>query len=352
MHLIVVGGGPVGLFAATTAAQQGMAVTLFESRAGDGDKACGEGLMPPAVRALESIGVQPTGRSFTGIRYLDASGRTQVRADVPNAPGLGVRRTELVRELRRAASEAGVKCESSRVVAVSSTDESADIGTGGRASVVTQEGDVWDADVLLGCDGLSSTVRESVGLEQRASGPRRYGLVAHYAVAPWSSDVEVYWGAHGEAYVTPVGDDLVGVALLGGRGSSFEQRLEALPGLRSRLGGATEVGQVRGAGPLRRSSTAPRKGRVLLVGDAAGYVDALTGEGLAVGFLSARAAVAAAAGGSLDTYPDAWRSITRRSRWSTEALVRATSVSSVRRALLPVAATAPRVFEKAVSWCV
>jgi flavin-dependent dehydrogenase len=87
---------------------------------------------------------------------------------------------------------------------------------------------------------------------------------------------------------------------------------------------------------------------VLLVGDAAGYVDALTGEGLAIGFLSAQAAVAATVTGDLEQYAAEWRRITRRFRWSTELLLRATTAQAPRSVLLPLAASWPSLFGRAV----
>lgn len=340
MHVVVVGGGPVGLFAAAAAARSGLDVTVVESRTGDRDKACGEGLMPAAVSALEALDVRPDGVPFRGIRYVDASGRHQVLAALRDGVGLGVRRTELVRALRAATADAGVARVVARVVDVSQSRHA--------AAVHCQDGRSVEGDVVMGCDGLASTVRRAVGLDRSARGPRRYGLVGHFARAPWSDDVEVHWARTGEAYVTPVGPRTVGVALLGGSGTSFGERLRAFPALTVRLSGAAPIGRVLGSGPLRRRAAAPSSGRVLLVGDAAGYVDALTGEGLAIGFASANAAVDAALVGELDGYAGEWRRITRRFRWSTEVLVAATRPDGVRRRLVGTAAAAPGVYRAAV----
>ena len=345
----MVGGGPVGLFSAVYAARRGLQSTVIESRNDDGDKACGEGLMPDAVRLLRSVDVHPEGMPFRGIRYLDGNGRRQVRADLGREPGLGVRRTELMRALRTAAVREGVAVTAAKAVDVDAARS--------HPSVTTDDGEVITADVVLACDGLGSHVRKRLGLDASPSsgisghGPlARYGLVGHYRTRPWSADVEVYWGSDGEAYVTPVAGDLVGVAMLGTRGASFDERLSRFTALRRRLGEADRVGRVTGAGPLRRRSVSAGLGTVMLVGDAAGYVDALTGEGLSVGFRSAKAAVDAATSGGVSRYPTEWRKVTRRSRLSTELLLRGTRVALLRKSLLPVSSSAPHTFGTVVRW--
>nr|KEP22522.1 hypothetical protein DA06_20410 [Georgenia sp. SUBG003] len=89
-------------------------------------------------------------------------------------------------------------------------------------------------------------------------------------------------------------------------------------------------------------------GRVLLVGDAGGYIDALTGEGISLALAQAEAAVAAVAAGRPEDYEARWREIVRRYRLITEALVVAASVPPLRRALVPAARALPPVFGAAV----
>jgi flavin-dependent dehydrogenase len=177
---------------------------------------------------------------------------------------------------------------------------------------------------------------------------RRFGLRHHYATAPWSDHVEIHWGEHGEAYVTPVEDDLVGVAVLTRRRMSLEDSLTDFPELREHLRGAEVVTSVMGAGPLRQRATRRVSGRVLLAGDASGYVDALTGEGIALGLAHARAAVAAVAAGKPEDYERAWRAASRRYSLLTHALVQSTRPDWARRALVPTAAALPAVFRAAV----
>ncbi len=106
-----------------------------------------------------------------------------------------------------------------------------------------------------------------LGLDAATPGRRRFGLRCHVQQAPWTSYVEVHWSRRAEAYVTPVDDDLVGVAVLSDAGTRFDDLLDDFPVLRVRLTG--DRTRVMGAGPLRQRATSRSAGRVLLVGDAA-----------------------------------------------------------------------------------
>lgn len=93
--------------------------------------------------------------------------------------------------------------------------------TGDRVSLATTQhcgapGLTLDSRWLIAADGLHSPTRRALHLDRdnRSDALQRYGQRKHYATEPWTHHVEVYWGAHGEAYVTPVEEDLVEVAIL------------------------------------------------------------------------------------------------------------------------------------------
>jgi flavin-dependent dehydrogenase len=333
IDLLVVGAGPVGLATAVGARLAGLDVAVVEPRRGLIDKACGEGLMPDALTRLRRLGVDPSGVDFYGIRYL-RDGR-QAEARFSHGPGRGVRRTELHDAIARRARDLGLLLVDARVEAIAQGAE------GSEAAGIR-------ARYLVGADGLHSTVRRLLALEAATRGRSRFGIRQHYAVAPWTDLVEVHWLADCEVYVTPVAERTVGVAVLGGAPLSLDVAVSRLPVLVDRLSGARTSSRPRGAGPLRQASTARTRGRALLVGDAAGYVDALTGEGLRVGFAEAEAAVRAVRAEDPSGYEAEGAAITRSYRWLTNGLLWTGSHRRLRPMIVPAAQRLPFAFRRIV----
>jgi len=329
--LLVVGGGPSGLAAAIRAAKNGLAVAIAEPKGSPIDKACGEGLMPAAVRELNDLGV--TGfesHPFEGVRYLDE--RTQVSGRFKTGPGLGVRRLALSNALWARATELGV----TRIPT--------------KATFQTQDEqvhfDVGSATHAIIADGLRSPTRNALAISSKV-GIRRIGFRRHVDCAPWTDMVEVYWAPGAEAYVTPVAKDQIGVAFLttqealGPGGNPFERLLARFPRLQKRLPPRYRS-HLRGAGPFDYHVGARTAGRARLIGDAAGYVDAITGEGIRLGLESARAAVSTL--GDNAAYEREWRQLTRQYRWSTRGLLMLAR-SPLRRAMIPTLRAVPGLFD-------
>jgi flavin-dependent dehydrogenase len=328
IDLLVVGGGPAGLATAIHGARAGMKVVVAERRQGAIDKACGEGLMPHTLRHLHSLDVHPLGKPIRGISYRD--GLRHVDAKFKRGTGRGVRRTVLHGALLDAAAEAGVEIVRDEIRGIS---QDADGVSAGR----------WRARYLAAADGLHSPIRRSLGLELASPGPRRWGIRRHVQTEPWSDHVEVHWASGAEAYVTPVADDCVGVALLSSSRGGFDSHLDEFPALRDRIAGHPHEPD-RAAGPLRQNVSSRTAGRILLVGDAAGYVDALTGEGLGLAFGAAEALVDCVMAGRPEDYDRRWRQLTRRYRLLTAALLQASAYAPARSRIVPAAKAMPSLF--------
>ncbi|MDV3125708.1 NAD(P)/FAD-dependent oxidoreductase [Mycobacterium sp. 21AC1] len=336
IDLLVAGGGPAGLATAVRAAHAGLEVVVVEHRRGPIDKACGEGLMPHSVRQLDRLGVKMEDqayRAFYGIRYLD--GRRTAEARFSDGAGRGVRRTVLHAALSDAAAAAGVRVVYGDVGEVTQDSESVQ-AAGFRARY------------LAAADGLHSPIRRSLGLS-RGDGPRRrWGIRRHIQIAPWSDCVEVYWAHDTEAYVTPVGEDCVGVAILKSTRGGFDNHLGEFPVLAERIHGLPH-GPDRAAGPLHQKVRNRVAGRVLLVGDAAGYIDALTGEGMGLAFGAAELLVDCVVADDPADYDRQWRAMTRRYRFLTAALLHGSGIRPVRTCITPVSAALPGLFSRVVN---
>ncbi len=335
-RLAVVGGGPAGLATAIGARLRGLRAVVVERRTPPLDKPCGEGLMPDAVASLERLGVDVAGlRSapFLGIRYFD--GDTVADGLFPGPPGRGVRRTALHEALVRRAGAVGVELL-----------WGTEVRGLRRRTLETSAGSVR-ADWFAAADGLASPLRRQAGLEAATRGPRRFGVRRHFRVAPWSARVEVHWVDHAEAYVTPVAEDEVGVAILwSGVRAGWEELLRRFPRVVEHLAGAPPLEKAAGVGPLRRRSRRVVAGRLALVGDAAGYVDAITGEGLAVAFHQARALAEAAAAGDLAAYQRAQRRIVWLPDTLTRLLLFAERRPALRRRLVATLGSDPELFSR------
>jgi flavin-dependent dehydrogenase len=334
----IVGGGPAGLAAAIRSARRGFHTVVLERSAGPVDKACGEGLMPAGQQELHDLGVRISGFEFHGIRYIQEDGAA-LEAPFRNGSGLGLRRTALSDALRQAAAQVGADLRHATVHALREP-----------GLLETSAGEVR-AGLVVAADGLHSPLRRAAGLERPVRAAPRFGLRQHFAVKPWTNFVEVHWAPGVEAYVTPVGPQCTNVAFLFSRKGDFDTLLGCFPLLRERL--SDPVSEQRGAGPLLQTAARRTGPRLALLGDAAGYVDAITGQGLTLAFTASRLLFDKLdldnLQPALDRYEAALRGPWRRYAVPAAALVWLSSHAHLRRAALGALGAIPGGFTSLVN---
>jgi flavin-dependent dehydrogenase len=295
--VLIAGAGPAGCAAAIACARRGLEVLLLDRARFPRDKACGEGLLPSGVGALAELGllaaVRRESTRLGGVGFqLDEINGVVVEAAFSDADGLppfglGVRRVTFDALLLQAARAYPT------VTVLEGVDAHGPLYVNDRVVGLETSVGAIRARVVVAADGLRSKLRTALGLAKR---PRpheraRVGLRVHLRVAslPFGSRVRVLIGPRLEHYLTPIGPHELQVAVLGTRGDFAAHKLSATTlddhlGRHRMLGplldGAAFLDRPLGAGPFHQRVRSVVTDGALLVGDAAGYVDAITGEGI------------------------------------------------------------------------
>jgi flavin-dependent dehydrogenase len=298
--VFILGAGPAGLAAAICARQEGLDVAVADHREPPLDKACGEGLMPDCMDALEALGISIDAKDrhpFVGIRFLN--GERSVDARFSRGLGWGIRRTILHQLILDRALQLGVRFYwSAKFKAL-------------RDDIVFFSDHVLRSRWIVGADGISSTMRALAGLDHGFEISRRVGIRKHLLVSPWSEFVEIYWSDYGQAYVTPVSDSDVCVALItrNKHPLPFSEALRHFPSLQKRIEVGLYSSEARGSATVTRYLRHVTRGNLALIGDASGSVDAIAGEGLAMAFKQASALATAMKNNDLKSYERAHKQI-------------------------------------------
>jgi flavin-dependent dehydrogenase len=335
--VVVVGAGPVGSGLALLLARAGLRTILLERTRFPRDKACGEGLMPAGVRVLEDAGVKLGGfPALEGVSYrLPGAGGVDGR--FAGGRGRGTRRLAFDQLLAEAAAAAPNVELVTGCAATGVETYNASVRVG------TASGDI-QARYAVGADGRSSPVARSMGWWRPSRGRARYALVSHLEAPGHAFDRIVVTLLEGcEVYLAPTRPDELLVAVLGRKPGLRDPGERVRDAYRSRVAAAhpelapSSCGRIRGAGPFWSRAATTAGGRVFLVGDAAGFLDPLTGDGMSAGLVAARRLAALLAAG--DAHADAayrrweagqWR---RRVFMSRLALAISGSTALARRAL-------------------
>jgi len=287
VSVVIVGGGIAGTSLAIALGRDGRSVQLFDAQTFPRDKPCGEGLMPAGVSALQRLGITDGagGAPFHGVRYhvgaRVAVGRFPQSAE-HGATGRAQRRLVLDRCLfERAAATPGVTAHQG--VAVEGP-----LVENGRVTGVVVGGSPVRATLVVAADGAHSRFRHRLGLNvpeprSRVGARRHYRLSGREAPA-W---VDIFLGPSREFYVTPLPGGEVLVALLVEADAvhaplepQFDRWRREPPALRELLDGADPISDLQ-ATPLAATASRGFAPGVVLLGDAAGFIDPITGGGMA-----------------------------------------------------------------------
>ena len=305
--VLVVGAGPAGAAVAAHLARGGARVVIAESARLPRAKACAEYASPRIAEELALLGVRRGDWSATAVpirsmtvhasraafelRYADATGERTA---------WGVDRAQFDALLARHAASCGAELlEATQLVGLTR-------GDGGRvtgARLRTPAGETQiRTRLIVGADGARSRTAHEVRAERRVRWPRRLGLVAHYrGVEELRNRAEMHVGRG--FYIglapTPNGELNVGMALplrdAAGRPAerSFEEAIASLPAVAERLHASARLTRITGTAPIGHRVSDPAGPGWLLVGDAAGFIDPFTGEGIYRALRGARAAARA-----------------------------------------------------------
>ena len=337
--VVIVGAGPAGIASAIAASRKGFCVTVLDYRKPPIDKPCGEGLLPEAVRALRSLGLEldrSTAFPFSGIRFCD--GHSSASARIAPGQACGLRRTVLHQMLVDRATQLGVQFRWGTRVSEF------------HSSHVCAAGDRISFGWLIGADGHNSHVAVWAGLNSKRRFHSRFGFRRHYAVEPWSDCVEVHWGARCQLFVTPTGAEEVCIALLSSDPHlGIEHALSQFPGVARRLRNARPITREAGAVSMLRRARAVARGNVALVGDASCAIDGIAGQGLSLAFQQALALGNALARQDLTHYAAEHRRITTVPVRITHLMLLMSSSAWLRRKVLRLFAANPALFANMIA---
>jgi geranylgeranyl reductase family protein len=305
-EVLVVGAGPGGSALAAALAGRGRDVLLVESRSHPRPKACAEYASPRIVEELRRLGLdddawQRYALALDGMRVIRGDDAVDIRYHDGTGPrtAWGVERTAFDATLAAHAASRGARLMERTTFEDGRQRDGQVIG----ATLRTADGrrDVrcrW----LVGADGARSRVAQRLGVERAVRAPSRLGMVAHYDSIP---DLAV----SGEMHVGP--GWYVGLApLSGGRlnvgmalpmnghmprhaEDRFQAAIDGIPAVAARLAGRKRLTPIRGAAPIGHRVARAAGPGWLLIGDAAGFIDPFTGEGIYRALRSARAAAEA-----------------------------------------------------------
>jgi flavin-dependent dehydrogenase len=305
----VVGAGPAGSMAALVLARAGVDVELFDRATFPRPKLCGDTVNPGTLAMLDALGVgaavRSASRPVTGMLVTGPNGAA-IAADYPDGVyGAAIERWEFDAALVAAAVSAGARFAPGTRVDAPVIDPKTGRVVGIQVHDRGRHEDVR-ADIVIAADGRGSRLGGALGLTRFASSPQRWAFGAYYrGIDAMTTRGEMHIRADGYLGIAPVAPDLANVCVVrelahaGIPGTPAEDTITAAicddGRLRDRFSGARRITPPVVLGPLGVDAVCAGAPGLLLAGDAAGFVDPMTGDGLRFavrgGILAAEAAL-------------------------------------------------------------
>ena len=297
--LAIIGGGPAGTAAAIAARRHGLSVGIWERDRFPRDKVCGEFISPESLPFLRAHVPDPValGAEIRGAEFVPRSGRAY-RLNFPS-PALGLSRWAIDEALWRAAQASGADTREGAAVrgvwrVSSSNGLSAASAPGWKIDFGAQE-HAHSRALLVACGrwwSLEGFLSPAAVRNGQTVG-RWMGAKAHFSGVAPRPTVEMYFFPGGYCGLTPIEGSLYNACCLiqsgrvresGGRGAAdFRRWISAAarhPALESRLAGAVQVSETVTTAPVRLARRHSEHAGALLAGDAAGFLDPFTGDGI------------------------------------------------------------------------
>lgn len=310
--VLVVGAGPAGAVAATVLARAGARVCLVDRATFPRPKLCGDTVNPGALAVLRGLqlsdAVESKGMAITGMRVTGDG--VAVEARYPDGvAGIAISRRELDLALVEQAVAAGADFRDGLAVRAPLLDSRGSAHTVVGATCAARGSGAFDigARITIAADGRHSTIAFALGLAIHPPHPRRWA-VGTYAtgVTGCSAVGEMHIRAGHYIGIAPVPGGLTNVCVvrpshaadpvLRDPDATLRRTIDAEPQLRDRFVKAVFMGRPVVVGPLAVEAVASARvpDGLLLAGDASGFIDPMTGDGLRFAFRGGQLAADAA----------------------------------------------------------
>lgn len=324
IDVLIVGAGPAGSLAALRLARAGASVLVLERARFPRHKLCGDTINPGAVRELELAGVagciMPHAMAIAGMRVTGAGGAAVDASYPDDLAGLSISRETLDSLLADSARAAGARIEFGARVTGPVVDARGRVSGVSVMCASKREPVSVPARLTIAADGRRSAIGMQLGLARHPQ-RRRWAVGAYFdGVDGMRAAGEMH--IRGGAYlgIAPLPGGVTNVCFVTSRRTGWRDpdeqlraAIESSPEIRERFANARRVSAVSVLGPLAVDAPVAGCPGLLLAGDAAGFIDPMTGDGMRFAFAGARlaadAALSALDGGDTVT---AWQGLTRR----------------------------------------